>query len=247
MTTFKPGEVTRVNFTSDILNRDITLSIYLPKDYSALRQYKIIFCFDGRDFFSFGQIHRKYEKLRQTKRIDDAIFVGFHYESVDKRREEFHPQGDKAPLTVKTMAQELLPYVEAQFPTYHLANSRILLGDSLAGSIALLTALSYPRIFSQVGVLSPQHDDVLTQLLDRCQFKSNLTIWQAVGKEESDFALPTTGKRADFLTPNRTLHEHIAATEITHHYEEFEGGHRWKSWQGILDDLLLYFLSDEHA
>lgn len=96
MTTFKPGEVTRVNFTSDILNRDITLSIYLPKDYSALRQYKIIFCFDGRDFFSFGQIHRKYEKLRQTKKIDDAIFVGFHYETVDKRREEFHPQGARA-------------------------------------------------------------------------------------------------------------------------------------------------------
>lgn len=107
-----------------------------------------------------------------------------------------------------------------------------------------MTALSYPRIFSQVGLLSPQHDEVIQTLIERCQFQEQLTIWHAVGLEEEDFELPTNGKRADFLTPNRELKSIIEANNFTHHYIEFEGGHRWKSWKHLLDDLLKYFLSD---
>ncbi|PTE27170.1 alpha/beta hydrolase-fold protein, partial [Staphylococcus equorum] len=206
--------------------------------------YKVVFCFDGLDFFSFGRIHRSYENLRETNEIEKAIFVGFHYEDVDKRRAEFHPQGARTHLTVKAVANEILPFIDRTFPTYKVGNARILLGDSLAGSVALMTALSYPRIFSQVGLLSPQHDEVIQTLIERCQFQEQLTIWHAVGLEEEDFELPTNGKRADFLTPNRELKSIIEANNFTHHYIEFEGGHRWKSWKHLLDDLLKYFLSD---
>ncbi|EGQ2846832.1 esterase family protein, partial [Staphylococcus pseudintermedius] len=47
MTTFNPGEVTVTHLQSDYLEREITLSVYLPKDYSDLYKSKVIFCFDG--------------------------------------------------------------------------------------------------------------------------------------------------------------------------------------------------------
>src|SRR5699024_2873803 len=188
-----------------------------------------VFCFDGLDFFSFGRIHRSYERLREQNDVERAIFVGFHYEDVDKRRAEFHPQGARTHLTVKAVANEILPFIDRTFPTYKVGNARVILGDSLAGSAALMTALSYPRIFSQVGLLSPQHDEVIQTLIERCQFQEQLTIWQAVGLDEKDFKLPTTGKRADFLTPNRELKAIIESNNFTHHYLEFEGGHQWKS------------------
>ncbi|MEB7421886.1 alpha/beta hydrolase-fold protein [Staphylococcus arlettae] len=244
MTEFQAGSVNEINFPSKILERDIKLSIYLPKDYTALFKYKVVFCFDGKDFYSFGQIHRTYEKLRANNEVERAIFIGFNYESVDKRRAEFHPQGERTPLTVKAMAQEILPYIDQQFPTYKVGNGRLLLGDSLAASVALITALTYPRVFSQVGMLSPQHDDVITTLVQRCQFTDILTVWHTVGLEEADFALPTTGKRADFLTPNRALNQLLATQEMTYYYQEFDGGHRWKSWKPLLADTLTYFLSD---
>ncbi|SUM32358.1 esterase [Staphylococcus gallinarum] len=115
-------------------------------------------------------------------------------------------------------------FIDRTFPTFKVGNSRILLGDSLAGSVALMTALSYPRVFSQVGMLSPQHDEVITTMFDRCQFQEQLTIWHIVGLEEDDFELPTTGKRADFLTPNRELNQLIATSGVTYHYFEFDGG-----------------------
>lgn len=241
---FKPGCITKINFPSKILDRDVTLSIYLPKDFTELFKYKIIFCFDGADFFSFGRIHRTYEQLREANEVERAIFVGFHYEDVDKRRAEFHPQGARTHLTVKAMANEILPYIDQTFPTFKVGNARILLGDSLAGSAALITALSYPRIFSQVGLLSPQHDEAIEMLIERCQFKEQLSIWHAVGLEEEDFKLPITGKSADFLTPNRKLNQVIEKNDFTYHYLEFEGGHMWKSWKPLLGDLLKYFLSD---
>lgn len=244
MTEFKTGTLNQTIFHSEILERDITLSIYLPEDYTPLFKNKVIFCFDGLDFFRYGQIHRTYEQLRKAGKIERAIMIGFHYETVDKRREEFSPNGSRAHLTVKAMGQELLPYIDQTFPTYRVSNGRILLGDSLAGSIALMTALSYPRLFSQVGMFSPMHNDVIETLLSRCQFVDQLTIWQAVGKEEIDFELPTTGERADFLTPNQKLHEILEGLNVTHYYEEFEGTHRWKYWKKLMEPLLLYFLTE---
>ena len=101
MDNFQAGRINKINFSSDILDRDITLSIYLPKDFTELFKYKVVFCFDGLDFFSFGRIHRTYEKLWEANEVERAIFVGFHYEDVEKRRAEFHPQGAKTALTVK--------------------------------------------------------------------------------------------------------------------------------------------------
>lgn len=244
MSEFQPGIVNKINFPSEILDRDITLSIYLPKDYTELFKHKVVFCFDGLDFFRYGRIHQTYERLRDEDKIERAIFVGFHYETVEKRREEFHPRGERTPNTVKALANEILPYVDKTFSTFKVGNGRLVFGDSLAGSVALMSVLCYPNVFSQVGMLSPQYDEVIDTLIDRCQFKEQLNIWHVVGLDEKDFELPTTGKRADFLTPNRQLNKIIESQDITYHYEEFEGGHRWKYWKNLLDDLLIYFLSE---
>ncbi|QLK85658.1 esterase family protein [Staphylococcus sp. 17KM0847] len=244
MSNFKVGVVTETQFSSEYLERDITLSIYLPQDYSERARAKVVFCFDGRDFLRFGQLHRVYERLRQQAEVERAIFVGFHYESVAKRRIEFHPQGSQSANTVKAVVQEILPWIDRTFSTYNMAEGRILLGDSLAGSIALMTALVYPRLVSQVGVLSPYYDDVVETLFQRCQFREQLSIWHVIGQEERDFQLPTSGERADFLTPNRTLSARIQETSAHYYYEELDGGHNWKTWRQVLPDLLIYFLGN---
>ena len=89
------------------------------------------------------------------------------------------------------------PFIDKTFPTYKVGNARILMGDSL-GSIALLTALTYPTIFSQVAMLSPHSDETVIDKFNKCIQYSELSIWHAIGLEEEDFALPTTGERANF-------------------------------------------------
>lgn len=50
MSEFKVGKINKKIIHSDILNRDVTLSVYLPEDYTNLFKYQLIFCFDGLDF-----------------------------------------------------------------------------------------------------------------------------------------------------------------------------------------------------
>lgn len=245
MSEFKPGKINKHQFYSDILEREVTISIYLPEDYTDLFKHQVIICFDGLDFLRFGRIQREYERLRKNQEIQRAIIVGFHYESVEKRREEFHPQGSRSHLTVKAIGKELLPFIDATFPTYKVGNARLLMGDSLAGSIALLTSLTYPTIFSQVAMLSPQYDDIIKEKLIDCETKEQLSIWHAIGLEEEDFTLPTNGKRANFLTPNRELNQLIKQYHVKYEYQEFDGGHNWKSWKPMLGDILKYFLDEE--
>ncbi len=97
-----------------------------------------------------------------------------------------------------------MPFIDSTFSTLKVGNARLLVGDSLAGSIALLTALTYPTIFSRVAMLSPHSDDKVLDKLNQCANKEQLTIWHVIGLIK-DFTLPTNGKRADFLTPNREL------------------------------------------
>ncbi|QQT11009.1 esterase family protein [Staphylococcus pasteuri] len=245
MSEFKPGKINKHQFYSDILEREVTISIYLPEDYTDLFKHQVIICFDGLDFLRFGRIQREYERLRKDQEIQRAIIVGFHYESVEKRREEFHPQGSRSHLTVKAIGKELLPFIDATFPTYKVGNARLLMGDSLAGSMALLTSLTYPTIFSQVAMLSPQYDDIIKEKLIDCETKEQLSIWHAIGLEEEDFTLPTNGKRANFLTPNRELNQLIKQYHVKYEYQEFDGGHNWKSWKPMLGDILKYFLDEE--
>ena len=48
------------------------------------------------------------------------------------------------------MGKEILPYIDMTFPTYKVGNTRLLIGDSLAGSIALMTAMTYPTILVEL-------------------------------------------------------------------------------------------------
>ena len=126
MTEFNAGKINKKIIHSDILDRDVTLSIYLPEEYTELFKYQVILCFDGLDFLRFGRIQRTYEQLRKDNSIQRAIIVGFHYEDVDKRREEFHPSGSRSHLTVQAIGKEILPFIDSTFPTNKVGNSRLL-------------------------------------------------------------------------------------------------------------------------
>ena len=245
---FKAGKINKYILNSKILERDITLSIYLPEDFTELFKSQVIICFDGLDFFRFGRIQREYERLRKEEHIERAIIVGFHYEDVEKRREEFHPQGSRSEKTIQSVVKELLPFIDQTFPTYKVGNSRLLIGDSLAGSIAFLTSLTYPSIFSQIAMFSPHSDHTVLEKFETCKQRNRLTIWHAIGRDEVDFKLPTTGEQADFLTPNRKLSNLIEQDEcVTYVYNEFNGSHNWKSWKPMIGDILYYFLNNNHS
>ena len=60
------------------------------------------------------------------------------------------------------MGKEIL-YIDATFPTYKVGNTRLLIGDSLAGSIALM--MTYPTILVRVALLGPMYNENIKKKL----------------------------------------------------------------------------------
>lgn len=232
---FKRGLVTPFEIESTALARTVKLGIYLPVSYSALKEHAVIIAFDGQDFSQLGQLHRQYEQLKDQLTASIIIFV--HYPDIETRSQEYHPDSPHKTKMIEFVTSELEDFVVTHF---RVSDKRLLMGDSLAASIALSISLSDKR-FNEAALFSPMITATVTQEL--AALKHPVKYVQLVGKEEKAFKL-MSGATADFLTPNRAFHTALTARGIQHEYRELDGGHTWRTWKPEIASILLYFLGE---
>lgn len=235
-----PGQVHTTSLTSEVCDEDFEIQYYLPKSYSDLYKYNVIITFDSQDFFKYGQIERLIEKLESEEAIERTIIVGIPYPSVEWRNHYFSPNGEHHENFVTFVGRELNSFIDNNFKTLKMANSRLLMGESLAGSFALSVALTYPNTFSQALAFSPFVDDNLIQRFKNNMNLINLNIYHTIGLEEDDFKT-IMGNQADFLTPNRELNSVLENEPLEYTYRELDGGHIWKTWKPELKNILIHY------
>ncbi len=228
------GIISEKRLMSEELGEEIPLLIYTPPNFTPLKSYDVLICQDGNDYFQIGRIPRVVEELMNEMDIRELIVVGVPYPSVKERRKRYHPEGEKTPAYIRFLVHELLPYIDEHYPTHQLASSRTLAGDSLAATVSLMTALSYPHIFGQVMMHSPYVDQHVLQAVSACTHPEELSLYHVIGIHET--AVDTTdGKTLDFVEPNREMNRLIKSLPFTYTYYEFNGDHTWKHWQKDLE------------
>ncbi|MGM9926294.1 MAG: alpha/beta hydrolase [Bacillus sp. (in: firmicutes)] len=224
------GKITDLEFYSEALQEYISMLVYVPANYSPLYKYTMCIANDGKDYFQMGRIGRVADRLLHEGKIGNVIIVGIPYLDAQDRRRKYHPQGEKNEAYIRFLAHELAPFLDAEFPAYGVGRGRVLMGDSLAGTVSLLTALRYPNIFGKVVMQSPYVDDVVMQAAEQFKEPHLLQLYHVIGKHETD--VPTTnGEISNFIEPNRKLHALLAEKAFPMFYEEFDGNHTWKYWQ----------------
>ncbi|WP_042349450.1 alpha/beta hydrolase [Bacillus massiliigorillae] len=224
------GRIQDLEFYSEALQENIKLLVYLPPNYSPFYKYTLCITNDGKDYFQMGRIGRVADSLLHTNKIEDVIIIGIPYNDVHDRRSKYHPEGEKNESYIRFLAHELVPFLDQEFPTHGVGNGRMLIGDSLAGTVSLMTALRYPNMFGKVAMQSPYVDQHVKQAIQDFTTPHLLQIYHVIGKNEVD--VPTTdGKRSNFIKPNRELHSLLTEKDFPLFYEEFDGEHTWKYWQ----------------
>lgn len=218
---------------SNYLNRDVKLGIYFQ---DTAVESDVLICFDGQDFQQLGQIHRQFDALYQKQQICHAIIVFVHYPNVATRKREYHPESDFQEQMINFVIYELLPFIDERFNTSPLPQHRLVLGDSLAASIALDITIQHPNVINQACLFSPM---IIPKHFTQFDQQDYYII---VGEDEFDFKL-MTGDFADFLTPIQDFHEHLNTSGIHHYYSEKTGSHTWKVWKPQIEHVLQYFLS----
>jgi len=224
------GKIEEINLYSKALDEDMQILIHLPYQYSPLYKYSVLIASDGKDYFQYGRIGRVVDELVNEGDINNMIVVGIPYKSVKERRRMYHPEGDRHEDYIRFLAHELVPYIDENYPTYQVGAGRGLIGDSLAATISLLTALKYPNCFGKVILHSPYVDDYVMEKVEEAKDASAFSIYHVIGEEETEVKTTQDGTR-DFLTPNRELHKLIKRKGFSYFYEEFKGNHTWKYWQ----------------
>ncbi|MFD1206043.1 alpha/beta hydrolase [Sporosarcina contaminans] len=224
------GKIEEVNLFSESLNEEMQLLIHLPHQYSPLYKYSVLIASDGKDYFQYGRLGRVTDELVHEGEIENMIIVGVPYKSVKERRRMYHPEGDRHLDYIRFLAHELVPYIDQNYPTYQVGNGRALIGDSLAATISLLTALKYPNCFGKVILHSPYVDDYVMDKVEAAKDPSSLSIYHIIGDGETEVQTTSDGIQ-DFLTPNRKLNKLIKRKGFPYFYEEFNGEHTWKFWQ----------------
>lgn len=227
---FPKGTIKETTFYSHELGEDMQLLIYLPANFSPLYKYYLLIAQDGRDYFQFGRLGRLADEYLSKKEIENLIIVGVPYKNVADRRRKYHPEGAQNKQYIRFLAHELVHYLDSEYPTYQMGATRALIGDSLAATVSLMTALQYPYTFGKVLLQSPYVDHQVINLAKRTLVHDLLDIYHVVGVEETKVKM-TDGRIADFLNPNRELSQVIREKSYTYFYEEFPGNHTWTYWQ----------------
>jgi enterochelin esterase-like enzyme len=225
--------------TSKYLNETRSLRIYLPPGYNELLSYPVIYCQDGEEFFNFGRIATFMTQGILDEGIEPAIIVGIDVNLVN-RTSEYAPDGARHQAYVSFIAEELVPWVEQNYPARTDRDERILAGDSLGGTVSLHLALSYRDLFCKIISFSGAYFKTTRQALAAEQDLSWLQMFMIVGTDETEVA--TERGTFDFVQENRLTKEILVQKNTKLLYSEKPGKHIWGFWQTEMSNALHHFL-----
>lgn len=227
----RKGKMIEKEIESSYLDETMVLRIYQPEAFSPLYKYHLCIMQDGNDYYQLGRVATLSDRLHEEMEIDNTVFVGIHYQDSEDRRRKYHPEGAQHKAYKSFLIHEVVPFLDDYLPTYNMGYTRTLMGDSLAGTLALVTAFSYPHTFGKVIMQSPYIDETVLQFINNTQLDHPIDIYQTIGDKEHKAKL-IDGSTIDLLSPNRELKELLKTKNVTLHYVELEDGeHTWKYWQ----------------
>ena len=134
---------------SDYLKETMTLRIYSPAKISTSYPFQVCIMQDGNDYYQMGRIATLSDRLHDDQRLHNTIFVGIHYQDRFDRKKKYHPDGEQNPAYMQFLAKEVFPFIDGLIPETKYGKSYALMGDSLAGTLALMTAISHPDLFDK--------------------------------------------------------------------------------------------------
>jgi S-formylglutathione hydrolase FrmB len=172
----------------------------------------------------------------------------------------FYTDNDQGPAYAQHFGEELLEFVERNFPAHPVRGARAIGGLSMGGYGALRLALGYPEKFcsanSHSGALmrfnldlsprqarkdkvfrkqSPEFFAEMRRIFGRCPMDSGhdlLTLIRRARRRHRRLPrlLIDCGIEDSLLEYNREFHEELQELKVPHLYREFPGDHDWDYW-----------------
>jgi enterochelin esterase-like enzyme len=231
--------IVKETIQSQFLNEERSIRIYLPPGFNELISYPIIYAQDGQDIFMYGRIATIANYLILEEGMESVIIVGVDVSKKD-RTSEYSTLGERNEDYKSFFVKELLPFVEERYQRKEEGLGRLLIGDSLGGTVSLDLALDFPDLFSNVLCFSGAFFQPTFERLHSQSALGWLNVWMVIGTGETE--VETHLGKLDFLKWNRKIKALLEEKNVRLNYNEKEGKHLWGFWQQELPEGLSYFL-----
>jgi enterochelin esterase-like enzyme len=259
--------VESIMLKSNILKKDMSLSVYLPPQYDAQNgAYAVLYLLHG-----MGQNYKDWVKNGGAKYTTDSLIAKglvpnmiivmpdagntFFVNSADGYNYEDY------------FFKELIPYIDSTYKTRPSRSFRAIAGLSMGGYGATLYSLKHQDMFSACAGFSSAvvtDEEVMSipndvwdanyaPLFGKAQGKDRLQLenWRT----NNTLSLFQQGKRKDLASTkwyfdigdddslykgNSTLHIALSDKGIPHEFRMRDGAHTWDYWRTGLGDALIF-------
>lgn len=202
--------------------------VYLPPGYSentALR-YPVAYFHDGYEYIDLASAVIVIDNLIAQQRITPVIAV---FVKPNNRNDEY--AGNKRIAYAQFFANQLAPYIDANYRTQNQPDKRLTLGDSFGGNISGYISFHYPEVFGLCGLHSgafwPNSYEVYNLYLNAP--KKDITFAAVWGTYEG-------------LWENmRSFRDQMTTKGYPLIWSELPEGHSWGLWRANIDFMLEYF------
>ena len=212
-----------------------TLKLYLPRRYRRTRRYPLLICHDGSDFLTYAALQAVLDNLIDRGEVEPLIVA--LSDPVD-RMGEYRAGGAHS----THVAQEVLPYLQAELPLIEAPASRGLMGASLGAIASLSTAWRYPGVFGNLLMQSGsfafsdigphRRDPVFDPVVDF------MNAYRAEPGLPASRAYVSCGVYESLIYENRSMVPLFQRQGLDVRYEEARDGHNWQNWRDRLRSSL---------
>ena len=261
-----------LSFKSTLLNRNVKYDILLPADYqeNPEKRYPVMFCFHGlgdNNNSWNGQYMSIENKIKGLEHfgLESMIYVfpyGWNTYWCDRYDGQFP--------YMTMLATELVPLIDEKYRTIANREHRGVIGYSMGGFGAMVTAMKHPELFSMSAPLSISFrtDE---QYMSESQsgwdnqwgsvfggvgqsgegrltayYKAHCPLHQFTAENKDKYSsvhwfITCGDNEAQLLIPNDDLHTLMRENGYAHEYRVGDGGHSSSYWKSALDEILPYF------
>ncbi len=221
--------------TSRALEDRRTFWVCLPPGYDPQKRYRTVYFNDGGDYLRYADLPRIMDYLVAREFVPPFIAI---LVKPNHRAAEYACSNTYTRFCVN----ELVPWVDQNFPTLPEAQARAIVGASMGALQAAHMARRRPNIFGLVAGQSGYYSFQNDALGRDYAAAPNLGIrfHFVVGHFETHLQ-GVTDAVEDFVAAQRRLVNILRAKQYPVECGEYPEGHAWNFWRAHIGDALRFF------
>jgi len=229
------GKIDTISYNSTTVGTTRKALIYTPPGYSKEKKYPVLYLLHGiggdeKEWLNGGHPEVILDNLYAEKKVEPMIVIMPNGRAMKDDRSTGNimaPDKVQAFATFeKDLLNDLIPYIEKNFPVIANRESRAIAGLSMGGGQSLNFGLGNLNTFAWVGGFSSAPNTKKPE---------ELMPDPAKAKEQLKLLWLSCGDKDGLITFSKRTHEYCAANNVPHiYYIEPGGAHDFKVWKSGL-------------